>query len=145
MRRGIALIEVLVAGAVLLVLTLPLVDMVSENGRAVGALTRRVVLELRVRRHQTEAAATTYATLLAAGVLPVGLAEPAGAEAYAEHVEGVNEACQVHEVVSGLAEIQARVAWTPARGGPREVLSRRLVADPTHAMRMAYPLSVVPR
>ena len=145
MRRGIALIEVLVAGAVLLVLTLPLVDMVAENGRAVASLTRRLVLELRARRHQTEAAATTYATLLAAGALPMGLAEPADAEAYNEHVQGVDEACEVHELASGLAEVRARVAWTPARGGPREVLCRRLVADPTHAMRLSFPLSVVAR
>ena len=146
MRRGITLIEVLVAAAVLVVLTLPLIDMISENARAVASLTRRVVLELRARRHQTEAASTTYAALMSAGgELPVSLAEPVSAESYFEHVHAVDESCEVREVSGGLAEIRARVSWVPQSGGPREVLSRRLLCDPTYALRLAYPMMVAER
>ena len=146
-RKGVGLLESITAGALLVSMTLPLVDLVTENARATRVLARRIVLELRARRHQAEAASTTYDALVNAAALPATLAEPDGAEAYAEEVRGVDEGTQVAQVAPGLAEVRTRLAWTGPehRGGGTQLTSTRLIADPARSLRLSWPLAVVPR
>jgi hypothetical protein len=135
-------------GLLLLALMMvPLLEMSIAASRTTAGSNQRMILEMRARRHLAEVATTTHDAALAyvGRPFPVVLGNPDDQDGHGKYLRGITESTVLAEQVRGLVLATTTISWRDAATGGqvRFARSRRLFADPAHALKAEPPLGQV--
>lgn len=141
--RGVSVVEVFLAAAVLSVVIVAVFGALVQARKVVACGGHRLVMELRARRYLDELASSSYPALLAmrAGVtIPMG--EPGDDPAYRALVDGARATVALKEVEPGLMEARVTLAWDEvATGRTSELAAVRLFARSTLSLESRHRLN----
>jgi len=143
-RRGFGLIEVVIAMAIVCLMTLPVISLVSSTARSTASFSQRLVLELRARRGQAEVSSTTFeaATGLQGVPFPISLVDPDEVQGYRGYLRGIEEETRVRKLEPGLAEVKSTIVHEDGgRGRRKRLVVSRLKCDPTLSIHQVFPMN----
>lgn len=144
--RGVGLLEVVLAFALLAFLAWPLVSLVVGSGRSSAGATRRMMVELDLRRRLLETTGAPYDALVRSTGRTFSSAGFALAGPDLQATVGeLTQDTQTRELEPGLAEVVTTLRWRDRDSGcARELAARRLVIRATFGIEHRPPPAVLP-
>lgn len=147
-RRGFGLVEAVCALALLAAAAWAVVTLIVGSVRSSAGASRRMVLEMRARRHLVAAAGAPDGPVVRSGGRAsevTVLSDPLDATGYLESTDLLEEETHLSELEPGLSRITTRLRWKDrATGSAREVVAHRIVERPTFGLEHRSAPAVLP-